>query len=193
MSEGHAPQLTWKPASRQRFRLGSAIALGLVVVLLVAFWANDGGGSSSTTTTTSGQASVTAASVAQLRQAATAVGHPIYWVGIRNGERYELTEQPDGTTLVRYLPSGVPVGASGHYLTVATYPFANAIDALRALTAEQQIPLPGGGLAVVEKSDPSSIHVAYPGEDVQIEVFEPTPGAAQKLVLSGRLAALRPS
>ncbi len=75
--------------------------------------------------------SATAASVADLRSLARRLGHPIYWAGQRPGYTYELTQNPAGAVFIRYLPPGVAVGAKDAYLTVATYPFPQALAAIR--------------------------------------------------------------
>lgn len=50
--------------------------------------------------------------VKQLRATAANAAGPIYWAGRGPGTRLELTETKAGKTFVRYLPSGVSVGAA---------------------------------------------------------------------------------
>ena len=86
-----------------------------------------------------------------------------------------MTQTSSGNVFVRYLPPGVKVGASAPYLTVATYPFPNAFAAVKRTVKGNSagtIKLPGGGLAVVDRQYPKSIHLAYPGSNVQVEVFD---------------------
>ena len=40
---------------------------------------------------------------------------------------------------------------------------------------------------MVDKSYPKSIHLAYPGSDYQVEVFDPSAAAARALVSSGQV------
>jgi len=49
----------------------------------------------------------------------------------------------------------------------------------------------GGGLAFVDRQHPTSVYLAYPGIDVQVEVFDPSAGQARRLVTSGQIAPLR--
>src|SRR5205814_7461001 len=99
--------------------VGVAVAVGLVVWLIVHFT----GGKS---TKPAARAPATAVSLSGLRTLAGAVASPIYWIGPQAGHTYELTKTADNRIYIRYLPKGVPVGTSQAYLTVGTYPVANA-------------------------------------------------------------------
>jgi hypothetical protein len=135
----------------------------------------------------------TAIDAAGLRSLAAGLGHPLYWVGERPGTRFELTQTSTGKVFVRYLPSGLPIGAAHSYLTVATYPFPNALPALRRVaraSGGQTFDLPDGGLAVVDPQYPKSIHVAYPGSPYQVEAFDPSPGRARALVSGDGVRAI---
>ena len=175
---------------RPRIRVGAVVALacaaGLIVWLVVR-----GGGSPANP----GQSAAAAAgaSVARLRSAADAAGHPIFWLGPRKGYTYELTQTGNGTVYIRYLPKGVAVGANMPYLTVATYPFPGAFAVLRKgarAPGAVSVRLPQGGVAVLDRVYPKSVHAAYPGLDYQVEVFDPTPSAALQMVR--HLASLGP-
>jgi hypothetical protein len=135
-----------------------------------------------------------AASVADLRSLASSLGHPIYWAGPKHGPTYELTLTRNGTVFIRYLPKGVNVGTpKAAYLTVATYPFPGAFAAVqRAATGNGavSIKLPGGGLGVVDTQYPESIHLAFPGSNYQVEVFDPSPARVRQIVGSGRVRAI---
>jgi len=135
----------------------------------------------------------TAASVGDLQSLATKLGHPIYWAGPKRGYTYELTETSTGKVFIRYLPSGVEVGdPKASYLTVATYPFRNAYSALeKAAGGANKIQLARGGIGIVDAGYPKSVHVAYPGVNYQVEVFNPSPAASRKLVASGAIAPVR--
>lgn len=168
----------------QRVRAGAVIVLA-VVIGLVLWLTLRGGGTSSTTS------SATAASVDEIRNLAASVKHPIFWVGPRTGYTYELNRLQNGTINVRYLPSGVDVGTSKPYLSVATYPFANTYTALKSLKTKDVVflKIPNNGIAEYSKAYPLSVHAAYPGVDYQVEVFDPTPGTAAGLLVSGQLTA----
>jgi hypothetical protein len=133
---------------------------------------------------------VTATSPAALQSLARSLGHPIYWVGKKKGYTYELTRGAQGQVTIRYLPPRTNVGAGGAYLTVATYPFRGAFAAIRHVAKQptaKTIVLPKGGLAVVTTNNPRDVHLAYPGSDYQIEVFDPSAGRARRIVTSGQL------
>jgi len=136
-----------------------------------------------------------AASVRQLRSLAASLAHPIFWVGARTGDTYELTRTKDGSVYVRYLPRGVRVGDRTHrYLTIGTYPHSNAFAALKATAAKNRVPtiaLDNGGLAFVDRKSPTSVYVAYPDLDLQVEVFDPVPRRALELVRAGRVGPVR--
>ena len=137
--------------------------------------------------------SATAASVADLRSLARRLGHPIYWAGQRPGYTYELTQNPAGAVFIRYLPPGIAVGAKGAYPTVATYPFPQALAAIRRVAKGSKagvIKLSGGGLAAVDAQYPKSIHLAYPHSDFQVEVFAPSPARARRLVASQKIVPI---
>jgi hypothetical protein len=133
-------------------------------------------------------------SLAELKQIAAGIPHPVYWAGPRRGMQYELTRTKDGRIYIRYLPRGTEVGSSrGDFLTVGTYPQDNAFQTLKATARKQgvaTIPLADGGLAFRDTNRPASVYAAYPSSDLQIEVFQPSGGGALKLVRDGRLLRL---
>jgi hypothetical protein len=136
----------------------------------------------------------TAVTPGELGNTARTLGQPIYWAGRQSGVTYELRQEASGRIYVRYLPSGVKVGASGTYLTVATYPVAGAFAVTEGLGKEPgntKRTLKGGAIAAYARSpNTTSVYVAFPGADYQIEVFDPSPGAALRVVTSGRIAAV---
>ena len=121
-------------------------------------------------------------STAQLSQEAADDG-PIYWVGPRSGSRLQLT-RTDDRVLLRYLGSN----GSQPPLTVGTYPFANAADSLRARGekaggAWQK--LKSGDVVYFNTGRPTSVYVASPGSDFEVEIFDPSPKEALQLAVSG--------
>ncbi len=179
-------------------RIGAVVAIALAAALLV--WlivrGNEDSSSSSTTgqttTTTAAAARPVAATPAALRALADEVRHPVYWVGPRQNRTYELTRTSNGRIFIRYLPPDAEVGnRKANYTIVGTYPVESAHEVLQKLSSqpgEKSAPAPGGGLAVYSTSSPSNVYVAYPGSDVQIEVFDPSAKRALRLVTSGRVA-----
>ena len=45
-------------------------------------------------------------------------------------------------------------------------------------------------IAVVNKGYPQSIHLAYPGSDYQVEVFDPSAAKARAIVSTGQVKAI---
>jgi hypothetical protein len=172
----------------RRFRVAALLVIAIAVGVILWLVLRDKGGSS----TPSSASNATAVSVSQIQTLATSVGHPVFWVGRKAGYTYELTRTSNGSIFIRYLPQGVQVGAKKAYLTVATYPFPGAFAAIKAASKQSgstPITIANNGLAEISGRDPSSVHVAYPGVDYQIEVFDPTGGVATSLVAGGKLAA----
>jgi hypothetical protein len=136
-----------------------------------------------------------AASVQQLKALAAVLGHPIYWAGMQAGDTYELTRTQNGSVYIRYLPPGVQVGvARPDYLTIGTYPQKGALAILENTAARNHvptIPIDDGGLAFVDKKHPTSVFLAYPNIDLQVEVYDPAAGRARRLVTSGQVAPVR--
>ena len=109
------------------------------------------------------------------------------------GNTYELTQTRIGRVYVRYLPPGVLVGINKPFLTIATYPFPHAFAALNALVKNQGggIKLDHGGIALVDRAYPKSVHLAYPGSDYEVEVFSPSPPRTREVVVSGHVGPVR--
>jgi hypothetical protein len=124
------------------------------------------------------------ASTAMLTRLETKRGKPVYWLGTRPGRTMELTRSPDGRVYLRYLPAGVAPGAKAPYLTVATYPLANAFAATRATSVEKgmvRVPVSGGAIAFYSRSRPTSVYLSFPGSNEQIELFDPSPSVVHAL------------
>ena len=170
-----------------RLRVGAAIAVVLAVGFVAWLIFRDG---DSNDNTPEGPVS-SAASVDQLRAVSQETGQPVYWAGRRSNYTYELTRTKDGNVFVRYLPAGVELGSQQpNYLTVGTYPRRRALDQLERLARRRgsvDFDAPRGGLAVYSRDRPNSVYVAFPGDDVQVEVYDPRAQRARNLVRSGRV------
>jgi hypothetical protein len=96
---------------------------------------------------------------------------------------------------IRYLPQGVrPGDRRPDFLTVGTYPLANASRLVKATARKTGVPIvhvPGGGVAFADRKHPSSVYIAYPTSNLEIEVYAPTSGRALQLVTSGQIAPVR--
>jgi hypothetical protein len=185
-----------------RVRLGAVIAIALAAAFVAWLAATNGSHSPAKNPPVISQSGAiekvagtgpVAASVADLKRFAAAVGHPIYWAGPMAGNTYELTQTRIGRVYVRYLPPGVPVGVKKPFLTIATYPFPHAFNAVNALVKNQGggIKLDHGGIALVDRAYPKSVHLAYPGSDYEVEVFSPSPASSREIVASGQIASIR--
>ena len=58
-------------------------------------------------------------------------------------------------------------------------------EALQNVSDSQEKAVPGGGIALVDAGYPSSVHMAFPGVDFQVEVYDPSPQRALAVALSG--------
>ena len=128
------------------------------------------------------------ASVERLLDVGRSAGHPVYWAGEQEGRELELTVEPDGKIFVRYLDEGVPVGSPDRSLTIGTYPFRGAFEALEAIARQPGSvagEAPGGGLVVGDNPRSTNVYLAFPGSDVEIEIFDPAAGGAFAIATSG--------
>ena len=130
-----------------------------------------------------------AASRADLANLSSQLGHTLYWAGSVPDTKLEVTLNDTGNVYVRYLTGSTQIGdPSPDFLTVGTYPVIHAFEDLRAYVRNSSAAakhVPGGGLAVPVPHYPTSVYVAYPQQEFQIEVYDPQPGRALALVRSG--------
>jgi hypothetical protein len=179
-------------ARDSRVRVGAVVAVAVLVALVVWLLVrNNDNGSGSGSVATGPAIGPVAATQDRLRKLASEEGHDIYWIGPENNTTYELTRTSAGRIFVRYLPKGVPVGINrADYTIVGTYPVPNATSVLQGLaekSGENKLSVPNGGIAVFSSSQPTNVYVAYPGSNLQIEVFDPSAERAQRLVTSGQV------
>jgi hypothetical protein len=168
-------------------RIGAVIAIAAVAAFLVWFFAiRDTGDNDSN----SGGGAV-AATETDISDLAQKNDQPVYWAGDQPGTTdLELTQTADGNVYVRYLTDNADIGApKPSYLTVGTYPFGDAVQALRKIAKEpgaKTFNVPNGGLALQNSNSPTSVYVAYRDEKgFEIEVYDPDPARALDLVKSG--------
>ena len=201
------PDAPGKPSRRSRVRVGAVLAIAVGAGL--GAWAivehtNDSNSSSesaaaapaaaaATTTVTARPITPVGLSAKGLRTLTASIKQPIYWAGPKPGYLYELTRTSTGKIFIRYLPPGTRVGSKqGAELIVATYPFRNALKALKALAASKRLAIPGGGIAIVDRAHPQSVHLAYPGVDNQVEVYDPSPARSLAIARSGAVRPVSP-
>ncbi len=172
---------------RRRRTLGIAISAVLVLAALVlAFQGGDGEEEPEAT-----EAAPHLVDIDEIGELEDALGHPIYWAGERPPDRLELTREAGDNVFLRYLPPGVEAGDPRQdYLTVGTYPFVDPVEGLRRTAAESDSSLQtaaDGAVLLVNPSSQGSVYLAYPDSDLQIEVYDPSPGRALKLIRSGAI------
>lgn len=123
------------------------------------------------------------------------MGQAIYWAGPMPGTSLEATLTSHRSVFVRYLTPDAGIGdPSSSFLTVGTYPDPNAFSHLRSYarhTDAATTRVGGGGLAVVVPDASNSVFFAYPGDPVQVEVYDPSAERALSLVKSGVVAPIR--
>lgn len=181
-------------AGRRWLPLAVGLAIAALAAVAVVVVATRGDESTSTPISTQGDSTPAADAPPELldrpglEELAASLDTPVYWAGEAEEDRYEVTRLGDGTVYVRYLPDGIELGATGPYLTVATYPRPSAFAEIQRASREagaSVLPVGAGGIAVVRSSTPDSVNFALPTVGAQIEVFSPKAGEARRLVESG--------
>jgi hypothetical protein len=172
----------------------AVVAAGLGSALLVGCGDDDSsGGEESVAEPAAPTDGPVAADLERLQGLGDAVGHPVYWAGEQPDGEYELTIEEDGTVFVRYLGPETALGSQELSLTVATYTFPGAFEALGAVARKPGATTgeaPEGGIVVSRATTPTSAYLAYPDSDLQIEVFDPDPGTAFELAASGSVVPI---
>ena len=172
-------------------RVSAVVAVVLAVGLLVWLLVQGGDSGSSTTTTEESAAAKTVKVVpeSELLEAMKGVGYPVYWAGPRLGVEYEVQRVP-GRAYVRYLPKGEKPETEKPFLTVGSYEEPEALASIRELGQKAGailVKIPNGGSAYAEGPQATSAYMAFPGVDVQIEVYDPEAGKALSLIRSGAI------
>ncbi len=167
-----------------------------MLLAAIATWVLGGcGGGSDSTSSESETVSAEIVNAEGLKERSEDEELPIYWAGEQAGTELELSVPEEGRTYVRYLTGGAQAGdPQPNFLTVGTYAFAEPIPALEELAKKPggvQRSIPGGGIAYFNRKGPTSVYVAYPGQEVQIEVFDPNPARAKQLATSGAIVPIK--
>ena len=132
----------------------------------------------------------------ELLGAIAGAGFPVYWAGEQPDVTYEVTRITGDRNeiYVRYLPPGAEGETSDPYLTVGSYQVKDAYGVTQRQADESggssSFPVNGEGIALPNGADPRSVYIAYPGIDVQIEVYSPEAGEALQLVKSGAVSPI---
>lgn len=169
----------------------AAAAITLAIVAIVAFGGGDDEEPPTQQQAVNPPAPVTASELAGLSKS---LGQPVYWAGRQPGSKQlELTRQGKGRITVRY-PARPGADPAQGTLTVGTYRLDDALAAIRRAgrsDTARLYKLQGGGLAVYETSKPTNVYLAYPKQPYQVEVYDPQPGRALRLVRRGRVEPVR--
>lgn len=175
-------------STKRRFVLRLSVVAVAGVVALVAWLTTRDQGEPAAAEETSQTRIVSAA---ELGNIAALTGHPVYWAGPVAGTELEATESPDGSVQVRYLEAGAEAGEGGEEaLTVGSYPLPDPAGALAAFAerpGSQTRHAPGGREVVFSRQKPTSAYFVSPGNEVQVEVYDPSPKRALSLALSPKL------
>jgi hypothetical protein len=195
-AEPPVPESSRRPAWPSLLVGAAVIALALLAFLLLRGGDDDPApAASGTSGATAAAARPVATTPARLEALAASSGRPIFWVGPSRGRTYELTRTADGSTYVRYLDAGVPVGdPRPDFLTVGTYPQEKAFETVREASERagaQVEELDDDGLAVANRSRPNSWYLAFPDSDELVEVFSPKAGRARELVRTERIVPVK--
>lgn len=170
------------------------IAAGVVLWLLLK--ARDDNKSSDKPATTAKPAPPVLANSRLLRRLAGTVGYPVYWAGRLRGRKVELTQTAAGNVFLRYLTAGARVGdPRPDFLTVGTYPLKDAFAVTKTVSRRPGMivrKLPHGGIAMTNVQRRTSVYFSFPRLPVQVEVYDPDPARAMRLVVSGRVRPIAP-
>ena len=180
-----SPLLELAPVKKRPTRISLALAAVAAVVLL----ASCGDSSTTSTEATTSSNAITVVPQSGLLGAMKGVGYPVYWAGPRLGIEYEVSRQED-RVFVRYLPKGEEAESERKLLTVGSYKDSKALAGIRESGQKPGailVQIDGGGTAYAEGVDATSAYMAFPGVNTQVEVFDPKPGEALRLIRSGAI------
>lgn len=176
------------PPKQKQVLIGAGLAMALAALLVVWVLVDDSGSSETATESSSGGAEVV--TVDELLETAEGEATPIYWAGLPKEAELELDQAAEDRTYIRYLTEGAEAGDPRPFLTVSSYEVDDPAAALRSQGSEPDGVLasaPDGGIVYFSREAPESVYLAYPGVDVQVEVFAPDFQQALGLVTSGEI------
>lgn len=127
----------------------------------------------------------------ELADIASTAEYPVYWVGPLPDTELELTDSGEAGVLLRYLREDDEVGAAiADRVAVGSYPLQNPEKALDNF-AERPGAIVGDapevGRTVTNARARTSVYFVDPGNEVQVEVYAPTPKRAMSLIRSGQV------
>jgi hypothetical protein len=177
------PDFSGKAGKKNRIGAAAGVVIVIVLILILAL----GGGGDSSNSGTEPQI----VGVDALREDVSGENPPVYWAGEQSGAELELSRPGEGRTYVRYLTGGAKAGDERpDFLTIGTYVHADPVKALKRQAQEAEGVLgtaPGNATVYFDRKEPHSVYLAYPGVDVEIEVYDPNFTRALQLVNSGQI------
>lgn len=163
-----------------------AVLISAMVTALLVFGATSLFSNNSSSPSSESSAGQMALTEAELKSVVANLNSVVYWVGPLENAKYTLDVTDAGAAFVRYLPNGEGANDTAkNYLIVATYRVNAAYDAVKTAGNEQDgigLLTSDGAAVYYNKNAATNVYLAYPGQDLQIEVFDPTPGKALQLV-----------
>lgn len=122
------------------------------------------------------------------------VGHAVFWAGDRADTEIELRHDEIGNTHLRYLTDGAEPGdPAPAYLDIGTYPFENGYSVISGMASEdgRKRVRTGDAVGFYDPERPTNVYLGFPDRpDFQVEVFDPVPGRALKVVRSGDIVPM---
>jgi hypothetical protein len=119
---------------------------------------------------------------AELRKRIIEENITAFWVGPLPGARYALSVLSDGQVFVRYLPSGLGIDdARPDYEVIGTYITSDAFTKVQeAAKSPNSISFVNqdGDMVFYSTLRPFNVYIGLKGTDFEVEVFNPTSGAA---------------
>jgi hypothetical protein len=183
---------SWFDANRTAVIVAVAVVV-VAIVAVVSFRLSGSSKKSSTpsVTTPSKDSTQVNLSADGIRTAVKALGKVVYWAGDESGDTYVLQTFANGQTTVRYVPSGGdPTSSGAIYRLMGSYPIKNAFNVTKQAASGGNSVLvtnSDGSVVLYNKSKMTNVYVAFPKVDVQVEIFDPTPGKALELATSGAI------
>ena len=188
-----APERSTPARSRRIWLVVAVVVVAGLLVWLLTRGDDDGDKNSATSGVKVGAPTILSES--DLRAFGRAQPIPVYWAGPQPNRKYELTKTQSGRYYVRYLtPTAVPGDKSPRFQTVGTYPGTNAYGALQVVGRRPHtrvIRTQSGALVVYDTQKPTSVYFAFPGQNFQVELYDPRAERARRTVLGGKVERLR--
>lgn len=166
------------------------VVIGLAVLVGIVAWvATSGGDDESAPEPAAVEAEATVVSEEELADIASTAEYPVYWAGPIDGTELEVTDSSEAGVLLRYLEEGDKVGdAIADRIAIGSYPLDDPQKALDNFASRPGAVVsedPELGTIVTNEETLSSVYFVDPENEVQVEVYAPTPQEVMSLVRSG--------